>query len=145
MLKFPEKPGDCHMIIDMGGGTVDIVCHEVMSDYQVKELISPSGGAWGSTIIDKEFELILKDMVGEKLLANFRARYPVEYMQLLSNFEASKIAFFKSAKYQKMKLEELYDKRHNVAVPSEFTDFMEEHLPDWQQKFQSFTLNDLAQ
>eukprot|EP01083_Nonionella_stella_P079689 218766_1 len=40
--------GDKYILIDAGGGTVDIACHEIVSEFGVKEVLPPSGGPWGS-------------------------------------------------------------------------------------------------
>ncbi len=35
--------GDRYMLLDLGGGTADITCHEVMGRGSVKEIAPPSG------------------------------------------------------------------------------------------------------
>ena len=41
--------GDCYLLLDLGGGTADFACHEVLDDGHVSEIYHPSGGSWGST------------------------------------------------------------------------------------------------
>ncbi len=38
------KKGDRYMVLDLGGGTCDIVCHHMIGEYEVEEIRSPSGG-----------------------------------------------------------------------------------------------------
>eukprot|EP01084_Bolivina_argentea_P021865 40643_1 len=46
------KEGEEYILVDAGGGTVDIVCHKIISNNEVKEVSDPSGGPWGSCYID---------------------------------------------------------------------------------------------
>eukprot|EP01083_Nonionella_stella_P004290 12396_1 len=39
--------GEKYILIDGGGGTVDVACHEIMCEFGVKEVLPPSGGPWG--------------------------------------------------------------------------------------------------
>ena len=54
-------------VVDCGGGTVDITMHRVerTSPLRLSEVREPSGGAWGSTYIDAEFERFLRRLIGE--------------------------------------------------------------------------------
>lgn len=44
-----------YIVVDAGGGTVDIVAHEQNQDGTVQEIASATGGPWGSTCVDAEF------------------------------------------------------------------------------------------
>lgn len=61
------RAGDKIMILDCGGGTVDIATHEVlfMNPLRLKELLPPTGGAWGSTCVDDEFRNFCMAFFGE--------------------------------------------------------------------------------
>ena len=52
------------MVVDAGGGTVDITVHRQISNNNFIELHSPSGGAWGSSFINTEFEKWLVGILG---------------------------------------------------------------------------------
>ena len=39
-----DQEGDKYILIDAGGGTVDIVVHEILQCKSVKEVFHPSGG-----------------------------------------------------------------------------------------------------
>ena len=56
--------GKKYILIDAGGGTVDIACHEFMDNFGVKELFYPTGGPWGDMYVDKEFVTILRHLFG---------------------------------------------------------------------------------
>lgn len=38
------RPNEKYLLLDLGGGTADIACHQVVDDYTVKEVYQPSGG-----------------------------------------------------------------------------------------------------
>jgi hypothetical protein len=52
------------MVVDAGGGTIDITVHRKGSNGQLVELHSPSGGSWGSSYINKQFEELLESLFG---------------------------------------------------------------------------------
>lgn len=50
------------MVLDCGGGTIDITTHHVVSTdpLGLEELEEPAGGPWGSTTADDKFKLFIK-------------------------------------------------------------------------------------
>eukprot|EP01084_Bolivina_argentea_P021873 40658_1 len=56
---YKLETGDKYILIDAGGGTVDIACHEIIGEFGVNEIYHPSGGKWGSIYIDDEFAKLL--------------------------------------------------------------------------------------
>ncbi len=51
------------MIVDAGGGTIDITCHEMLGKNKpLKELVPPSGGPWGSSYVNENFIHFLKEL-----------------------------------------------------------------------------------
>jgi hypothetical protein len=60
------KPGDPFMVLDCGGGTVDITMNTLRSasPLRLDEISAPSGGPWGSTYVDKQFERFVEDLIG---------------------------------------------------------------------------------
>ncbi|CAM9635397.1 unnamed protein product [Ectocarpus sp. 8 AP-2014] len=61
-----EDEGKHMMIVDCGGGTVDITAHKILSVDPLKlfEVAAPDGGVWGSTRVDKAFEEWFKMFLG---------------------------------------------------------------------------------
>ncbi|CAN0007030.1 unnamed protein product, partial [Sphacelaria rigidula] len=57
----PWEEGTQVMVLDCGGGTIDITAHEVIkaSPLELKEVEEPTGGPWGSTIVDAKFKAFL--------------------------------------------------------------------------------------
>ncbi|CAM9283881.1 unnamed protein product [Hapterophycus canaliculatus] len=61
-----EAEGKKMMVVDCGGGTVDITTYNILSVDPLKlaEVKAPSGGVWGSTKVDKAFKRWLKNFLG---------------------------------------------------------------------------------
>ncbi|CAM9194372.1 unnamed protein product [Hapterophycus canaliculatus] len=62
-----EAEGKKMMIVDCGGGTVDITTYDIVSvdPLRLAEVSASQGGMWGSTRVDKAFKKWLKDFLGE--------------------------------------------------------------------------------
>ncbi|WAQ98305.1 HS12A-like protein, partial [Mya arenaria] len=54
------QEGTKYMVVDAGGGTIDVIVHEIVGDNKLKELTSASGGPWGGTLVDKEFDAFME-------------------------------------------------------------------------------------
>ena len=42
-INVPFKRGDKYILLDIGGGTCDVACHEIMGDFEIAEVLHPSG------------------------------------------------------------------------------------------------------
>lgn len=60
-------PGDLFTVCDAGGGTIDVVTHEIvsLSPFKVKEVVPPVGALGGGTFIDQAFLEFVKTRIGE--------------------------------------------------------------------------------
>ena len=87
------EDGDTFMMLDCGGGTVDITMHRVAqkSPLLLDEMRSPSGGPWGSTFIDAEFERFVEKLIGEELFRRFKPSSP--WVEMMRAWEAVKVSF----------------------------------------------------
>ena len=84
------RPGQSFMVLDCGGGTVDITMNRLKSTSPLRldEIAAPSGGPWGSTFVDIRFEDFVKELVG---VGNFNAIMETPYwIELLENWESVK-------------------------------------------------------
>ncbi|KRX08401.1 hypothetical protein PPERSA_08600 [Pseudocohnilembus persalinus] len=100
-LRTQMKKGSVVMLLDCGGGTVDITVHKLLCDvhenFICQEIIPSSGGCeWGSSfgsgIVELYFEEFLRDFLGEELykiyLENALAR-----LDIIKDFEILKRKF----------------------------------------------------
>ncbi|XP_052277506.1 heat shock 70 kDa protein 12A-like isoform X3 [Dreissena polymorpha] len=87
--------GDRYLVLDVGGGTVDITVYEVYCDDQTKtvalrELDKANGGEWGGTSVDGEFESMLEEVLGPEVMEIVRSQYNEDFMSLMAVFEVKK-------------------------------------------------------
>lgn len=101
-----------YMVVDCGGGTVDITVHEMEKDGLLRELYKATGGAYGGTGVDMEFEKLLNSLFSKKFVDQFKAERPVGWMDLMIAFESRK----RSASPHK-------DTPLNISLPFTFIDF----------------------
>ncbi|GIY65896.1 heat shock 70 kDa protein 12A [Caerostris extrusa] len=86
-----ENAGTRYMVVDCGGGTVDITVHEITDENgTIKELHKATGGPYGSVGIDLEFEKLLEDIFGVEFLDQFKNKMPAAFVDLMVAFEARK-------------------------------------------------------
>jgi len=59
------KVGSRIMILDCGGGTVDVTVSELVgaAPPKLREVLAPSGGSWGGTYVDAEFRKFVNAML----------------------------------------------------------------------------------
>ncbi|KAL3866106.1 hypothetical protein ACJMK2_043439 [Sinanodonta woodiana] len=88
---FSDVPiGTMYMVVDLGGGTADIVIHKKIDQMRVKEISRPSGGPWGGTEVDSNFLKFVIKIVGAKVFMLFKKKYPGDYAELMQEFEVKK-------------------------------------------------------
>lgn len=88
-----SRVGTKTLILDCGGGTIDITTHEVLSTspLRLKEVLPPTGGPWGSTCVDNEFMRWCQEFLGDDEYA--RVRRTSAFYNLLTQWEQGKTAF----------------------------------------------------
>lgn len=87
------RPGSNYIILDLGGGTVDITFHTVRADGALQELHQPTGGYWGGTLVDQEFSDIVRRILGDETMMRAHVEYPQEMVEFMSEFEVKKRMF----------------------------------------------------
>ncbi|KAL3880726.1 hypothetical protein ACJMK2_032943 [Sinanodonta woodiana] len=86
------SPGTKYLVLDAGGGTVDITVHEVLADRKVRELHKASGGDWGGTQVDEAFKQLLIKIVGNDVMVRFSRNHTADYLDMYREFETKKRA-----------------------------------------------------
>ncbi|XP_033762736.1 heat shock 70 kDa protein 12A-like [Pecten maximus] len=90
MQKEFFQSGVKYMVIDAGGGMIDIVVHEVQDDGTLREVVASSGGDWGGTRVNDAFESLVETSVGKETFDQFKADYIKDYFGLMAAFEYKK-------------------------------------------------------
>ncbi|XP_052814187.1 heat shock 70 kDa protein 12A-like [Mya arenaria] len=60
--------GSKFMILDLGGGTIDITSHEVNCDGRLEALVEPSGGPWGGVLVDANWYKLFEELFGSDVV-----------------------------------------------------------------------------
>lgn len=87
------KQNDVIMIVDCGGGTVDITTHRVLDGLAMEEIAVGSGGAHGSTYVDRQFEQYLTERLGVEVVRTYEKESPSEYVGLMAAWERLKVSY----------------------------------------------------
>lgn len=60
-------PGDCFVVCDCGGGTVDLIAYQVTSvePMMIREIVKGAGALAGAVFVDARFKLLLKQKFDE--------------------------------------------------------------------------------
>jgi hypothetical protein len=85
------------MVLDCGGGTVDITIHKLKCNpderFVCEELLPSDGGSeWGSKYVDKYFESFLEKLFGPELYEVYR-KSEIQRLEILKHFEMLKRKF----------------------------------------------------
>ncbi|XP_022788648.1 heat shock 70 kDa protein 12A-like isoform X2 [Stylophora pistillata] len=88
-----DEEGIPYMVVDNGGGTLDITVHEVNAvDGHILEKHCPAGGLYGGIHVDEEFEKMMGQAFGEDVINNFIKQFPSDWQTLMNRFEVQKRA-----------------------------------------------------
>ena len=93
--------GDKFLVVDLGGGTTDIVVQARANStgaLKVKEVSRSSGGLCGGTYVDKSFMEFLRRKIG--CLEEFLAEHPEHEPKILGWWESAKSTFDGSSNFQ---------------------------------------------
>ncbi|XP_006127883.2 heat shock 70 kDa protein 12A-like isoform X1 [Pelodiscus sinensis] len=97
--KFEESPGTQYVVVDCGGGTIDITAHEIQKNQSLKELHKASGGGWGGSTVDENFKEFLKEIFHEGVWDEYAQNHPTECQQMMYNFGLQKCSSSKDDLY----------------------------------------------
>ncbi|KAL6459450.1 hypothetical protein MHYP_G00329220 [Metynnis hypsauchen] len=88
--KIDEFPGTQYMVVDCGGGTIDITVHEVVDGGHLKELHKVSGNNMGGQTVDKNFSSFLREIFSDDVFDEFEENHPSELQRLMYEFSTCK-------------------------------------------------------
>ncbi|XP_038070790.1 uncharacterized protein LOC119739788 [Patiria miniata] len=116
------RHGTRYMVVDCGGGTVDITVHEVEEDGgTLKELHKAAGGMYGSVSVDAEFEKLLVDIFGSDYIEEFKIKRPAGWVDLMIAFES-----------RKRNVNPYKSNPLNVSLPFSFIDYYKKYTRETQ-------------
>ncbi|XP_048774819.2 heat shock 70 kDa protein 12A-like [Ostrea edulis] len=110
------SPGSKYIIVDVGGGTMDITTHEVLEDGSVKELIQSSGGDWGGTNVDDNIMEFFEDLLGSKTMSTLRTDHQLDFLELKRNIETAKLS-----------ISTQYKRKMTIIIPAVLRDLFKKH------------------
>jgi hypothetical protein len=119
------RPGDLPagnrlMVLDAGGATADVTVFEISPQRELVELVAGSGGAHGSTRIDRQFEEYLRrddGPFGHGVFDRFKQQCPVGHLELLNAWEEAKRTYHPERD------------RSRVPIPASLYQFLADDCP----------------
>lgn len=88
------KQGSQFMVLDCGGGTIDVTAHQVQSIkpmLAMKSIAVPAGGAWGGETVNHQFKRFLQKLLTEEYFNE--SDYASELHHVYTEFERIKKRF----------------------------------------------------
>eukprot|EP01084_Bolivina_argentea_P137463 242076_1 len=122
-----------YILLDAGGGTCDVACHQMLGDFAVEEIFRPSGGPWGSKFIDDYFIELLHKIFSKNWIDQFKKEDPAAFIELAENFRFAKQTFWTTkievdleTMTKEQKILFFKDKWHSVQLPFDFCAFLDD-------------------
>ncbi|XP_048744917.1 heat shock 70 kDa protein 12B-like isoform X2 [Ostrea edulis] len=84
------QSGRRFIVVDAGGGTIDMAVQEVTDDNKLQEIDHVQGGKWGGIYVDEEFKKLVEHIIGKPLLEGYRLSNTGDYIELFRFFEMKK-------------------------------------------------------
>ncbi|XP_035994603.1 heat shock 70 kDa protein 12A-like [Fundulus heteroclitus] len=84
--KLAQSPGTQYIVVDCGGGTIDITVHEIMEGGALKELLKASGNDLGGQTVDKKFKKFLREIFSDGVWDEYERKFPSEVQKMMYDF-----------------------------------------------------------
>ncbi|XP_014885413.1 heat shock 70 kDa protein 12A-like [Poecilia latipinna] len=84
-LKLDQSPGTQYIVVDCGGGTIDITVHEVLEGGNLKELNKASGNDLGGQTVDRKFKEFLQEIF-TGVWHDYEKKFPSEVQKIMYDF-----------------------------------------------------------
>ncbi|XP_023192435.1 heat shock 70 kDa protein 12A-like [Xiphophorus maculatus] len=85
-----QRQGSQYIVVDCGGGTIDITVHEVLEGGALKELHKASGNDLGGQTVDRKFKEFLREIFTDGVWDEYEEKYPSEVQKLMYDFTVLK-------------------------------------------------------
>ncbi|KAK7878431.1 hypothetical protein WMY93_034325 [Mugilogobius chulae] len=120
-LDVELSAGTQYIVIDCGGGTIDISVHEVLEDGKLKELHKASGNDQGGRNVDRKFTQCLREFFCDGLWEEYEREHPEEVQMFMDDFmwlrQAEHSGVWRlefSSQFKKM----ISRKKHSLSKPT---------------------------
>ncbi|MEV4820530.1 hypothetical protein, partial [Micromonospora sp. NPDC049274] len=92
------SPGTRFMLVDCGGGTVDITAYRTSSNGKLTEIGNDHGGPFGSEYINRHFvsEILCRKLGSTEFVADLKKDHPRAFFDMLDAWERAKTGFGES-------------------------------------------------
>ncbi|KAK3108409.1 hypothetical protein FSP39_007406 [Pinctada imbricata] len=125
-----------YMVIDAGGGTIDIAVHEMKGD-RIREIYMASGGNWGGTDVDEAFREFLVELVSPNV-TGLKDESVVEGRQILEKFERDfgddDLDLKRDFEVKKRGMKEALKSKIRIKIPPSLVDTFGELNPNIKMK-----------
>ncbi|XP_056245655.1 heat shock 70 kDa protein 12A-like [Seriola aureovittata] len=111
-----QAPGTQYIVVDCGGGTVDISVHEVLYGGALKQLHKACGNNMGGQTVDEKFKDFLKEIFLDDLWDEYEKSYPSELQRIMYDFTVVKQVDDDATILCPFNLAELARKRQNIDM-----------------------------
>ncbi|XP_018590086.2 heat shock protein family A (Hsp70) member 12A.3 [Scleropages formosus] len=88
--RLEQSPGTQYVVVDCGGGTIDITVHEVLESGSLKELLKASGGDMGGETVTKKYLSFLRDLFTPETWDQYEKENPSEVQKMIYDFTVQK-------------------------------------------------------
>uniref|UniRef100_A0A3B3ZLI7 Heat shock protein family A (Hsp70) member 12A.2 n=1 Tax=Periophthalmus magnuspinnatus TaxID=409849 RepID=A0A3B3ZLI7_9GOBI len=99
------SPGTQYIVVDCGGGTIDITVHDVLEGGQLKELHKASGNDKGGRRVDRKFVQCMREFFCDGLWEEYETDFPSEAQAFMEDFIC-----FRQADHAKVQQLDFYEK-----------------------------------
>ncbi|KAK2840493.1 hypothetical protein Q5P01_014233 [Channa striata] len=85
-----QSAGTQYIVVDCGGGTIDVTVHEVLDGGAVKELLKASGNDLGGQTVDRKFHQFLREIFSDGVWVEYERLHPSEVQRMMYDFTVLK-------------------------------------------------------
>ena len=120
----------CYMVLDVGGGTVDITAHRVTREGGIDVILPPVGNDWGGTRVNAQFKEFLGKLVKDPTFHQFTQRHdPQEASMNSSSLDEIVNETFEDQKHEfGNRFHEGTGRRAVIRLPHAFVETYRDHL-----------------
>uniref|UniRef100_A0AAU0MT83 Heat shock protein family A member 12 variant X6 n=1 Tax=Urechis unicinctus TaxID=6432 RepID=A0AAU0MT83_UREUN len=82
--------GTKYLVLDCGGGTLDVTVHHLKEGNKIAELYKATGADLGGSKVDENFIRLLEAILGDSVITSFQRSCASDFLSMMSLFEQKK-------------------------------------------------------